>query len=40
MDVASEFDILNSKDFSDVMRYLNFNYQVEHRKKKIFRKSW
>ena len=30
IDVASEFDVLTSKDFSDVMGYLNFHYQVAH----------
>ena len=34
IDVASEFDVLTSKDFSDVMGYLNFHYQVAHRKNK------
>ena len=34
IDFASEFDVLTSKDFSDVMGYLNFHYQVAHRKNK------
>ena len=34
IDIASEFDVLTSKDFSDVMGYLNFHYQVAHRKNK------
>jgi hypothetical protein len=35
MNVASEFVILTSKDFSDVLGYLNFHYQVAHRKKNL-----
>ena len=34
IDVASEFDVLTSKNFSYVMGYLNFYYQVAHRKNK------
>jgi hypothetical protein len=35
IDVASEFDVLTSKDFSNVMGYLNFYYQVAHRKNNL-----
>jgi hypothetical protein len=34
IDFASEFDVLTSKDISDVLGYLNFHYQVAHRKDK------
>ena len=34
IDVASEFDVLTLKDFSNLMGYLNFHYQVAHRKNK------
>ena len=34
VDVASEFDVLPSKAFSDIMGYLNLHYQVAHRKNK------
>jgi hypothetical protein len=37
IDVASEFDVLTSQDFSVVMEYLNFHYQVAHRKNKSSR---
>ena len=34
IDVAFEFDVLTSQDFSVVMGYLNFHYQVAHKKNK------
>ena len=32
IDVPSDFDVLTSRDISDVMGYLHFHYQVLHRK--------
>jgi hypothetical protein len=29
-EIANNFDIISSKDFSDVVGYLNFHYQVAH----------
>ena len=34
IDIPSDFDILSSRDFSDIMEYLNFHYQVADRKNK------
>ena len=33
-DIANNFDVISSQDFSDAMGYLNFHYQVAHRKNK------
>ena len=33
-EIANNFDVISSQDFSDVMGYLNFHYQVAHRKNK------
>jgi hypothetical protein len=34
-EIANNFDVISSQDFSDVMGYLNFHYQVAHRKKNL-----
>ena len=33
-EITNNFDVISSQDFSDVMGYLNFHYQVAHRKNK------
>ena len=33
-DIANNFDVISSQDFSDAMGYLNFHYQVAHRENK------
>ena len=34
IDIPSDFDVLTSRDISDIVGYLNFHYQVAHRKNK------
>ena len=33
-DIANNFDVISSQDFSDTKGYLNFHYQAAHRKNK------
>ena len=33
-DIANNYDVISSQDFSDAMGYLNFHYQVAHRNNK------
>jgi hypothetical protein len=34
-EITNNFDVISSQDFTDVMGYLNFHYQVAHRENKL-----